>query len=375
MENNEVVFKGLFQGKKLEEAERLFFEKTDITLKEFLSQKYVKEGITTKQLAAMFDCSNSTMYLKLKGYNIARNPMESTRNFLLRQNKKIRTQFNKKPSDIEFETGKKFVDVVKEYLSQGYAPSEIARELKLANQSNIQKILKALERGNQEVVYPNIFGNNRKIEKSEQLFFENFGMNLREFLYQKYVSEKYSTYEIAPLFGVTASTIYQKVKFYGFSRNLGEARRLLIDKGDINYKKILIKSKKTSRKSSSNSNNQEFIRDIFKYHFENICCEEQFEHIEVVIGYDDWSILKDKEIDIPIIIINNQTNQFFKFAIEFNGKHVHSTQERTKNDEKKVKRLVSNGWTFYEIWDSPYHSVMEGDVIKIVDLIIKKISS
>jgi hypothetical protein len=33
---------------------------------------------------------------------------------------------------------------------------------------------------------------------------------------------------------------------------------------------------------------------------------------EFVIGLDEWRILKDKEVDIPIILIDNKRSKFYK---------------------------------------------------------------
>lgn len=354
------------QHKNTKGCEKLFFDLSGVTLKDFLSQKYVTEGLTPKEIASIFGCSYSTIYLKLKFYKLNRNCHDAK---IVARKRKIRIgEYNKTPTDIETETGRKFLDIIVELTNQGLSPSEIARELKLSNQTYIRQFIKKDEYKTIEVLYPNIFKNKRSLEENEKIFYETTGKNLKDFLYQKYVTEKFSTYKISPLFGCDASTIYKKLKYYGFSRNLKEARDILIKNGEIDYAKISWKRRQTSKKSLANSNNQDMALEILKSKFEFHLINSGIKNLEIVVGYNDWCIIPGKEVDIPIIIFDLENGNVYKFSIEYNGCYWH--QNKNKSDTDKGTFLHFNGWTHKIILDNLSNHKIEIEIENVVNEII-----
>lgn len=71
--------------------------------------------------------------------------------------------------------------------------------------------------------------------------------------------------------------------------------------------------------------------------------KEQFEKhkdYEAVVGFSNWSILDNLEIDIPVVVISKFDNQVWKFAIEVDGERYH-TDERWFDKEKRIQQA---GW-------------------------------
>lgn len=363
--NTDSIYSNIFKNNhSIEDLEKAFYELSGMNLKDFLYEKHIKEGLPPTKIAPLFGCSVSSIYLKLKHYGFNRSCRDAS---IAKEKKEHRKGiYTKTPLQIELETGRKFEDIVNEYMNLGLAPSEIAKKLKLTNQTHIRKILKENEYKQIEILYPNIFKNGRKLYECEELFFKLTGMNLKEFLHQKYVEEGLSTYEIAAMFGCVNKVIHQKLKKYGFSRNLSEARKVLMKNGKINYTEIGNKSRSTSKKTYTHSNNQNLAREILKEKFENIFLSPETDGLELVTGYQEWCILRDKEVDIPIIIIDKTIEKFHKISIEYNGKHWHD-EER---DFKKKSLLTDSDWNYNLVLDNLSYAKIEEQIESVCNDII-----
>lgn len=374
--------------------EEIVKKNTGKEFKEILFELYTVKDEPIKEISELFACSDSTIRQKIKEYKLLRSESYSTKKRReitqkIKKNNKIianKKKSNKKqtkiddtldklnriyiktPKDIEEETGKVFVEIVQDYIKKGYSPSQIAKELKLNNQTHIQKSIKNLEYSNQEIIYPNIFGKGKRLKDSERLFYETTGLSLIEFLKSKYVDEGLSTHAIAPLFGTSAGTILSKLKAYGLNRNLSEARKLLIEKGEINYSQIHVKRTITVENEDNDSKTQRLAGELFHIHLADILAD--IDEVEVVIGYNNWFILNNKEVDIPIIVIDKKIEKIYKYAIEYQGEHVHSSDERKKSDIAKKDRLENSDWIYFALWDSPYFNIIENRVIEIIKEII-----
>jgi len=94
---------------------------------------------------------------------------------------------------------------------------------------------------------------------------------------------------------------------------------------------------------------------------------------EIIVGYNEYGILLDKEVDIPIIIIDNEENKFHKFAIEYNGDYFH--KYRQSGDILKENRLTNNGWNLYYIEhpDNTDYTNIEEQVKRVIECIFRKI--
>ena len=75
---------------------------------------------------------------------------------------------------------------------------------------------------------------------------------------------------------------------------------------------------------------------IYDYFYED--------YYEVVIGTNAVGIIKDKEIDIPVIVFNSSNGACIKIAVEYNGEEYHKEE-----DIKKLKLLKESNWIYYEV--------------------------
>lgn len=279
-------------------------------------------------------------------------------------------EYNKTPRDIEKETGKKFIDLCKDYVTKGFSPTEIAKELKLKSSAYISQTLNREIYNQKKSDKEDLLHDFNYTHKStiEKLFPDLFGMSYREFLNQKYVIEKMSTKDVSLLLNIEPKTLNRHLNQYGLVKTLSEARQDAIHNGLIDYDKINAKARKTKNKSIVWSSKQEVAREVLKSFFEEFINTNNID-CEIIIGFNEWGILKDKEIDIPIIIIDQKNYNYKKYSIEYSGKHWHI--DREGEDKEKESRLKTNGWKHFIIWDSPTNSKVESDVIKVAEEIIK----
>lgn len=283
---------------------------------------------------------------------------------------------HKTRTDIEKETGRKFIDICKELREEGLSPSEIARKLNLSSPNVVtgafynEKIEKKREISTATLT--DLFGG--KKQAFEKKFTEQMKMHPKDFFYQKYIAEQLSIMDIALMFGVSSKTIGRYLKYFNISKSMAQSRQDAISKGKIDYEKIVRKARRTTKKTRfvyDNTNPQVMACEIFKEKFESLLAHYNLSDIEVVVGYNEWGILKSKEVDIPIIIINTNKNTFSKYAIEYNGEIWHSDEHRDKN---KQEYLTLKGWGYYTILDSNGSLIkIRNQIDKIVKDIIKKI--
>lgn len=175
--------------------------------------------------------------------------------------------------------------------------------------------------------------------------------NKEEFLKYMYFftnisEEKLSPKEMAWMFGIRVNAIQKRLERLGIGLSYDEAIKNKKLRGTQDYGATMRAGKTTRmkalRKSAiSGSMNECYFRDelslvVYDYFYED--------YYEVVIGTNAVGIIKDKEIDIPVIIFNNLKGTHIKFAIEYNGEAYHKEVDR-----KKLRLLNENNWIYYEI--------------------------
>lgn len=171
---------------------------------------------------------------------------------------------------------------------------------------------------------------------------------------------------MAKYFNCPRRTMNYRLEKFGWRYNKKEAQIIAADKSR-DYTEIRIKSKKTSLKSISKSNIEDRCRETL-----NLDLTQLLPKCDVIVGLNNLSILSDisKEIDIPIIIINN--NNIFKFAIEFQGSYWHKIK-----DINKINNIIYKGFTYYEIWqcntDREREELNVGSVDQQIDFIVNNI--
>jgi hypothetical protein len=162
---------------------------------------------------------------------------------------------------------------------------------------------------------------------------------LEEIFYFIYIMQfilGYTTGEITDCFLTRTHRAVQKwIKGMDWQLEASEVQQRIVDRGKRDYKQIRNKSKESRLKNGIDryeSLQEEYARKKLNYFLPQV-----FNDCEVIVGLNNTSILdKGNEIDIPIVIIKNDT--LYKFAIEYNGTYWHKESERDIQKSKIIKR-------------------------------------
>lgn len=159
--------------------------------------------------------------------------------------------------------------------------------------------------------------------------------------------EGMSRKDIAALFGMNIDTIRLRLESLGLSVDHKEGIILKKIRGSQNYDKTNLSIKKTRldsqiKQHSTGSKNEDALRkklSLFIYDYIG-------EKYETVVGLSNTGILGGgKEIDIPIIIYSRDSQQIFRFAVEYNGAQYHKEQR----DIEKKNVCESLGWHYLSV--------------------------
>lgn len=166
------------------------------------------------------------------------------------------------------------------------------------------------------------------------------------FYFTQISEEKLSPKEMAWIFGIRVNAIQRRLEQLGIGLSYDEAIENKKQRGTQDYGATMRAGKATRikalRKSAtSGSMNECYFRDelslvIYDYFYED--------YYEVVIGTNAVGIIKDKEIDIPVIVFNSSNGACIKIAVEYNGEEYHKEE-----DIKKLKLLKESNWIYYEV--------------------------
>ena len=286
------------------------------------------------------------------------------------------------PSEVAKKEGKDFVELCQELLAKGLSPTEIALKYNLRHSSAVSSALRRHKFKNSvmedeySIEVKKIIIGKTNHKKLDYAFKTIYKITYKEYLYKKYIEEKLSTYDIGILLGVSSKSISEHLVRYEIKKNLSQARKDAMGRGLLNYEKILEKSRKTAAKSIGGSNLQDWVRELFKSTLSNTISKDgDNRNLELIIGSNEWGILKDKEVDIPIIIIDNENNIFYKYSVELNGDYWHKDVKSIEDDEEKMYRLKASGWKHFIILNkgSASYTPIENKVQEISSAIIMDI--
>jgi hypothetical protein len=264
----------------------------------------------------------------------------------------------------------KFVDIYNELINKGMSLTEITAHLKIKRIGSVSSFLyydrvkkRQQEIGDSNLIIKGLKGKNPSTVEKE--FIKQLGMSYEDFLKQKYIDESLTVHQIEELIGISSRRIIDRIKYYGFNKSLSQARKDAIDKGRIDYNEVTKKSRGSRIKSSfGGSSKQDIFRELLKHYFETIT--NDFPNIEIITGYNEYSIIHNLEIDIPIIIFYQ--NHIIKVAIEYDGEIWHDDR---KADLEKEISLKEKGWHLIRIkevaGDSPNLTLVEERAINTVN--------
>jgi hypothetical protein len=348
------------------EIEEAFPKLFNVTYKDYLHQRYMIDNYSLKELADNTGIKRGTVPYHLKKYGIKKDREDA---------KKPDSQF-KTISQIEKETGQVFYDYYNSFVEQGLSQTEIVIKLNLCSSSTVASYLYRYkadqERKGKKSEVKSVLDDREisfRLNNLIKYFPELFNMEYEEYLKEKYINEKMGLYDLSLLMGTNTDTLTRHLKHFNLNKTLSEARRDAIESGKINYDMILSKARKTMKKSNYNSHTQGYAHSLIQEKLTESLITDKNDHIEIITSLNEWSILKDKEVDIPVIIIDNSTNTYKKYSIEFQGSYHHSVDKMKQSDQEKESRLTNQGWKHFLLdYDESYSKINEG-----IDTIINEI--
>lgn len=242
---------------------------------------------------------------------------------------------------IEEELNESFIDVYNRDISSGLSISDMAIKYQIKHPAAITQYLYNNRIKDIKPLFDIPIFVGLSMPETEKRFEELYGLNLMEFLKQKYIEEKLSMGVIAKLLECSEKTVKNTFDYYGIKiKKRNQARADAIDTGNLNYGSILNKVRKTKRKTTfSGSFSEQRIRMLIQYYLYELFNQDY----EIVIGFNEYSILRIYEVDIPIIVINTNTNKTYKFAVEVNGPS-HCEKDQIIRDETKIQQLKKKNW-------------------------------
>jgi predicted transcriptional regulator len=363
------IFKDIKKGSDISVYEEHFTDKTNQNYREFLHNIFINEDKTKQEIANLLGVTAGVITSHTRKYEIKKEHTPDTSNVMY-----------KTPSIIEKETGRKFIDVYNELASQGLSLTEICIKLNIRLVSTVSTYLtkyrqrqERLNMTNEEIESKLIVKDlsNKNLDTVEVLFYNQIGIEYEDYLRQKYLEEGYSLNELSLMLGVSRDTLSRTVRHYGMHKTKSQARQEAMRKGNVNYDKILSKSRKTMNKSKSSSK-QDLLITLLKHHLELAFTE--LDNTEIILGYNEYCILGSMEVDIPIVIFKG--NKVYKVALEYDGDIWHD--HRLEQNTDKEMMLHNKGWFFINIEETNEESssleIVEDKAKYIVNEIIKYIN-
>lgn len=360
------IFKVITKKSVISIYEDIFLTITNQNYKDYLYNQFIIEDKTKSEIARTLGVTDGTIQTHLKRYEIRKEYSPDT-NYVM----------HKTPSIIEKETGRKFIDVYNELAEQGLSLTDICTKLNMKSVTSVGSYLSQHKKKQELKDNPHDESNyiiqglkGRNPATVERMFREQLGIEYKDWLKSMYIDECMSLSEIYKITGISTDSLSSRMVEYGIHKTQSQIRKEQVDKGIINYDEITRKSRKTRINNFGGSSSQELLRELLKHHLETLV--NQFPNIEIVTGYNEFSILSNLEIDIPIIVING--NKLIKVAIEYDGDIWH---ENRKTDIEKKRLLNEKNWNLIIIEETSKSSgnlnLLEDKAKYIVNEIIKLI--
>lgn len=247
---------------------------------------------------------------------------------------------------IEKELNKSFLELYNEEIAKGLSLTDIAIKHHIKYPASISTYLYTEKIKSIKPLFDIPVFVGISMQETEKRFEELYNLKLKEFLVKKYIDEKHSMSVIARFLDCSEKTVKNTLQYYGIDiKSHSRARFDAVDTGNINVENILGKVRKTKRKTFiSGSFSEQRVRILIQsYLF------ELFDrNYEIIVGFNEYSVLRKYEVDIPIIIVDIRNNSFFKFAIEINGIH-HTKDQQSKRDKLKAELLNKRNWIYKSI--------------------------
>lgn len=355
---------------RLKQYETVFKNKTGLNYKEFIIDQYVNKDKSRHEMTEILGIDYIVLSKQLEEYRILKKKDTSKSEIM-----------NKTPTQIEEETGRPLIDIYNELTVQGYSLTEIAMKLNMAHVSSLSAYLKRYRRReerkglNKEELLFNGELVKKKLKVIRKIFIEKLGIEYKEWLRQKYLVEGLSPYDISLITGIKEDTQIYHLRYFGIKKTKEQAVLNALEHGAFKPHETIKKARKTMQKkthSGNGSNAQNLFIKLLKHYLNKFTIE--LEGIEIITGYNEYSVLHSYEIDIPIVAFYN--DRVYKIAIEYDGNVWH---EENENDNLKDKLMIEKGWKIIRIEGNNKTSVdmkmVDNDTKELATKIIKYIKN
>lgn len=171
--------------------------------------------------------------------------------------------------------------------------------------------------------------------------------DLYKMIYYLYVENQLTTKQLSRCFKISKNSMYRELVKMGINMTLEEASQRASKQGSRNYTKIYNNAKKRMMYSVlegglTGSESENHLRTILNVELINRLDRQRY---IVIVGLNNSGIIPPREVDIPIIIIDNDSDKIKKIAVEFNGAHWHNQND--VKDEKKAEDLEKIDWKYF----------------------------
>lgn len=179
----------------------------------------------------------------------------------------------------------------------------------------------------------------RKYAQSEEELVKRFYY----YLYEKNLTN----YEISVMYDASTRAIQNIIEGIGFPVDLSEVQKKAAQKR--NYTAVVSNGKKTRLSTLEfqgvyGSQTENLIRTGLEQELARVLSNKY----EIVVGISTNTIVPPREIDIPIIIINKNSQEIYKFAVEVNGSYWH--KDTVDKDKEKCEKAEKNLWKYIGVY-------------------------
>lgn len=156
--------------------------------------------------------------------------------------------------------------------------------------------------------------------------------------------------EYGIMFDEKPDTMFRKLKKIGLSLSPTEAAENVTKRGRRDSAKALSKGRLTRlRNIEENGGGGSKNENIFRNYIATVMHEYlPTEKYEYVIGVNAINIIGNKEIDVPIMIYDVESQVIHRFAVEYNGDCYHMEE----NDKEKEQLLHEKGWKYIAVFEN-----------------------
>lgn len=168
-------------------------------------------------------------------------------------------------------------------------------------------------------------------------------------LYYYHHKQELSTFELSILFGASQRSIEKLLTKTGLGITKSESQKRAASKRD--YGRVFTTQRHTRasslvRNGFFGSRAENTVRTILATKLENLLADKY----EIIVGLNTTTIIPPLEIDIPVILIEKNTEKIIKIAIEVDGEKYHQSPRMQSRDANKDYVVKAHGWHMVRVF-------------------------